>query len=275
MYLQEHLFARAKIMGYHVWKDGSGSYAVSCYNIDVIGLQCVSANRKLETLTWLQEHLEKTKDSKWHIILCHAPLLAHNPHRNDGSAYYRGNEELQRILDSHEHIIFVSGHTHFSPNTCQENVEYIPERHTIYIADGSIVPTELAGEPLMPSEWHDGVIAELLIFDHVIEIGYHSIHTGKMFPRGVLLFGVSDYEYSALLYAHRRRHFAMCQQEFADFVCEASANSIFVCAERKKSGKGLILEKPGNIILLNRDLLNRDLIILSKSPASIVISNKQ
>ena len=190
---QKYLFARAKTMGYHVRKSTSGSYAVCCHNIDIIGLQCVFANRKFgistETLTWLQEHLEKTKDSKWHIILCHAPLLAHNPHRNDGPAYYRGNEELQRILDSHEHIIFVSGHTHFSPNTCQGNVEYIPERHTIYIDDGSIVPTELAGEPLMPSEWHDGVIAELLIFDHMVEIRYHSIHTGKMFPRGYYCLG--------------------------------------------------------------------------------------
>lgn len=189
---QEYLFARAKTKGYHVRKDSSGSYAVSCHDIDVIGLQCVSVNRKFgistETLTWLQEHLERTRDSKWHIILCHAPLLAHNPHRNDGPVYYRGNEELQCILDSHEHIIFVSGHTHFSPNTCQWNVEYIPERHTIYIDDGSIVPTELAGEPLMPSEWHDGVIAELLIFDHMVEIRYHSIHTGKMFPRGYYCF---------------------------------------------------------------------------------------
>lgn len=123
-------------------------------------------------------------------ILCHAPLLAHNPHRNSGSAYYHGNDALQSILDSYTHIIFVSGHTHFSPNTHQGNVDYVPGKHTIYIDDGSIVPTELTGESLMPSEWHDGVIAELVLFDHAVEIKYHSIHTGKMFPRGYYCFQV-------------------------------------------------------------------------------------
>ena len=191
---QEYLFTRAGNMGYQFQKDISNAYAVCQNNIDIIGLQCVSVNRKFgfsaETLTWLQAHLEHTKDLKWHIILCHAPLLAHNPHRNDGAAYYHGNDILQGILDNYTHIIFVSGHTHFSPNTRQGNVEYLPDRHTIYIDAGSIVPTELTGEPLMPAEWHDGVIAELVFWDSIVEIKYHSIHTGKLFPRGYYCFHV-------------------------------------------------------------------------------------
>ena len=42
----------------------------------------------------------------------------------------------------------------------------------------------------MPAEWHDGVIVELELLDSFVEIKYHSIHTGKLFPRGYYCFHV-------------------------------------------------------------------------------------
>lgn len=87
-----------------------------------------------------------------------------------------------------KNIIFTSGHTHYSPNTKQGSVEYDPERQIIYIDDGSVAPTELKGEALMPAEWHDGVVSDLVIYEDAVEITYRAIHTGMKFPRGYYRF---------------------------------------------------------------------------------------
>lgn len=194
---QQDLFDRTEGMGISVCKDVSGAYCIQHGEVDIIGLQCVAAGRKFGfsangQLVWLEKYLNSS-NATWHIILCHAPLLEHNPHRNEGNAYFSGNNELQRIVSEHNNIIFVSGHTHFSPNTRQGSVEFIPETQTIYVDAGSVRPTELSGELLMPSEWHDGVIVELTIFDRMIELTYKSVHTGKCFPRGYYRFGWEPY----------------------------------------------------------------------------------
>ena len=153
---QNYLFQRAEQMGIQINSGTSGAYSASYGQIDIIGLQCVAVGRKFglssgNQLAWLEEHLNNTLAS-WHIILCHAPLLEHNPHRQDGSAYFSGNNVLQRIVSEHKNIIFISGHAHYSPNTKQGSVEYDPESQTIYIDDGSVAPTELNREALMPAE---------------------------------------------------------------------------------------------------------------------------
>lgn len=76
----------------------------------------------------------------------------------------------------------------YSPNTKQGSVEYDPERQIIYIDDGSVAPTELKGEALMPAEWHDGVVSDLVIYQDAVEITYRAIHTGMKFPRGYYRF---------------------------------------------------------------------------------------
>lgn len=185
---QEYLLNRTEALGYTCSSDSSGAYSVAYNNIDIIGLQCVSAKRKFgiskEQLIWLEKHLSENDNFKWHIIMCHAPLLAHNPHRNDGAVYFGGNDKLQNIIDRNKNIIFISGHTHYSPNTKQGSVQYISKSNTVYIDDGSIVPTELKGEALMPNEWHDGVAIELKIFDNALEIAYKSISNEMYHPRG-------------------------------------------------------------------------------------------
>lgn len=186
---QKYLFQRVDGLGYPVQEDPSGAYNVLVEEIDVIGLQCVTEGRKITfgtgaQLKWLERHLDEENNAKWHIILCHAPLLAHNPHRNDGASYFSKDGELQRIVNFHGNIIFISGHTHFSPNTKQGSVEYSRDTGTIYIDDGSVTPTELCGEALMPSDWKDGVITELMIYDSSVEIQFRSIHTGDLYPRG-------------------------------------------------------------------------------------------
>lgn len=190
---QKYLFDRAQKQGIKINEDQSGAYSVQYGMIDIVGLQCVSSSRKFgfadgAQLRWLNQHLNDRKEDQWHIIMCHAPLLEHNPHRNEGSAYFGGNNELQKIINDHRNIIFVSGHTHFSPNTRQGNVEYCKETQTVYVDDGSVTPTELRGELPMPAEWKDGVISELKLYRNYVEITFKSIHNCIRYPRGYYRF---------------------------------------------------------------------------------------
>ncbi len=166
------------------------AYAADLDNIDIIGMQCVISGKKFlfpegQQLDWLEKHLEIRKDAAWHLILCHAPLLAHNPNRNEGTPYLDRNKRLQNIIDTTGNIIFVSGHTHISPNVAGGCVEYIPERNIIYLNSGSIVKTSMGTEcGLMDLGWADGCITRIRISNTEIEICMRSVVDGLWFPRG-------------------------------------------------------------------------------------------
>ncbi len=71
------------------------------------------------------------------IVMCHPPLIAHNPQRTADMASYIVREQdtrLQKIID--KNIIFLSGHTHVIPS-----IEIDEARGNLYINDGSICPT--------------------------------------------------------------------------------------------------------------------------------------
>ena len=76
---------------------------------------------------------------KYHIVMCHPPLIARNPQRTADMASYIVMEQdtrLQKIIDENKNVIFLSGHTHISPS-----VEFDVTRGNLYINDGSICPT--------------------------------------------------------------------------------------------------------------------------------------
>lgn len=183
---QERLLHRAEDMGCCVEYGPDGAYTALVNSVDVIGLQCVVEGRRFSMskaqLAWMEEHLNLSDG--WHIILCHAPLLAHNPHRNDGAPYFGRAEALQRIVNAHGNIILISGHTHTSPNIPRNTVEYDAANKVIYIDDGSVAPTELCGETLMPKEWKDGTITNVELFKNHIRITSESAASGVRFPRG-------------------------------------------------------------------------------------------
>lgn len=179
--LQDSLLARQP---YPYVLDDSGAWAVRMGEIEVIGLNCVWYWRRFKfkdgaQLHWLEKHLE-TSDAGWHIILCHAPLLAHNPKRSDTKPYLSRDEKLQSILDSHRNIIFISGHTHVSMESPVDCVEYDAARNNIYINDGSIRPTtRLTTDGLPEDEPADGNVVELVIEYHKITITAISTKTGQ------------------------------------------------------------------------------------------------
>lgn len=196
--LQKSFLDRNKALGFNIEEHESGCWSAVNEHLHIFGWKCVDESRnfffgkKEGQLKWLSEKLGKNKDKKYQIVCSHAPLIAHNPQRKpDGQPYFDSDTKLQRIIDSHENIIFVSGHTHFSPNNLQGNVDYDEQRNNIYIDDGSVCPTTYkSDEDYVPKEWTDGVIAELAIYENGVEINYCGIHTDKKFARGYYRFSI-------------------------------------------------------------------------------------
>ncbi len=193
---QRWLLARAVARGHEIAFDPEGrAYTVRIGPLEVIGLQCVTAGRKFlfpegRQLDWLEERLRDPAPA-WRILLCHAPLLAHNPNRSTGQPYLDRNRRLQALLDSHGRIIFLSGHTHVSPNCLTGNAEYDEKCRNIYLDCGSVVATDTAGEQgMMSPDWKDGCVTELAVSAHAVEIRMRSIESGRHFPRGYYRFTV-------------------------------------------------------------------------------------
>ncbi len=191
---QRYLLAKAEENGYSISYDPDGrAYAVHIDDLDVIGLQCVTTGRKFlfpeeRQIDWLEERLSSVPAS-WHVILCHAPLLAHNPNRNTGAPYLNRNRRIQEIVDQNGRVIFLSGHTHVSPNVLTGNGEYDEKRQNIYLDCGSVVATDTSGEEgIMSPDWKDGCKTELIITKNTVEICMSSIESGIRFPRGYYRF---------------------------------------------------------------------------------------
>ena len=199
---QEALLGNAKEKGCVFTEDRSSlAWAMQLGGLDLIGLQCVVSQRKFlfpegGQIDWLEEHLASTTAS-WHIILCHAPLLAHNPNRNIGAPYLDKNNRIQDILDRNGRILFLSGHTHVSPNVLTGNAEYDVDHQNIYLDCGSVVPTDTYDEKgLMPPDWRDGCRTELTVREDMVEISMSSLSSGIHFPRGYYRFYVGDDTYN-------------------------------------------------------------------------------
>ena len=197
---QQALLAKSEGEGQDITYDPDGrAYALRIGDLDVIALQCVTNGRRFlfpegRQIDWLERHLTETK-AIWHILLCHAPLLKHNPNRNDGQPYLDRNRRIQEIVDRHGGIIFLSGHTHVSPNVLCGNGEYDAARRNIYLDCGSVVDTDTSREKgMMSPDWKDGVVTELLVDRDAVEICMRSVDTGIRFPRGCYRFANVDFK---------------------------------------------------------------------------------
>lgn len=170
--LQDWLLSRQP---YPYILDDSGAWAVHMGEVEFIGLNCVWHWRRFKfkdgaQLKWLEQHLGNS-DARWHIVLCHAPLLAHNPKRSDIKPYLSRDDQLQRIIDAHKNVIFISGHTHVSMESPMGCVEHDEARNNIYINDGSIRPTTLlTAEGLPEAEPRDGNVVEVRVVGNEVSV---------------------------------------------------------------------------------------------------------
>lgn len=126
-------------------------------------------------LTFLQDKLH-AQPCTYTIVMCHPPLIAHNPQRTADKAPYIASEQdtrLQSILDESGHVIFLSGHTHVSPS-----IEWDEAHGNLYINDGSICPTTVQGTP---AQTQQGNVTLLEISETEISVVIKSIHSEKIF----------------------------------------------------------------------------------------------
>lgn len=109
------------------------------------------------------------------IVMCHPPLIAHNPQRTTDMASYIVAEQdtrLQRIVNESKNVIFISGHTHVSPT-----IEIDEAYGNLYINDGSICPTTVKGEE---SATQQGNVTVLEITEAEISVIIKGIHSEKL-----------------------------------------------------------------------------------------------
>lgn len=181
--LAEWLLGR---QSYPATVDSCGAWAIHCGEAEILGLNCVTHWRKFlfpqeAQLRWLETRLNEQR-APWRIILCHAPLLAHNPQRTD-RPYLHRNKQLQEILNAHKNVIFLSGHTHVSMESAIPCVEYEENRNHIYINDGSIRPTTLLQQDGRPAQKPaDGNVVELLLEGNQLALTTYSTKTAEPLP---------------------------------------------------------------------------------------------
>jgi len=191
---QRNLLEKAARNGHVVSFAPDGrAYSLQIGEVDIIGLQCVTTKRQFKfpeemEIDWMEDHLEDST-AVWHVIMCHAPLLAHNPNRNEGQPYLHLDKRIQEIVDQRGYIIFLNGHTHASPNRSEGNAEFDEKRCNVYLDCGSVVTTDVSGETgLMSPDWNDGCKTEIAISKNQVEICMSSIESGIRFPRGYYRF---------------------------------------------------------------------------------------
>lgn len=179
--LQEWLLKRQP---YPYILDDSGVYAVRAGEIEVIGLNCIWHWRRFKfvegaQLKWLEAHLDHS-DAARHIVLCHAPLQAYNPKGVWLKPYLSRDEQLKKILDTHENIVFLSGHTHMSMR-CLGCEALDTSNNNLYFNIGSIHPTTLKqswNRKEVP-EVDDGNVLKLVAKKHFTEVRPISVVTGR------------------------------------------------------------------------------------------------
>ena len=192
---QDWLLARAERLGLSVERDESSAWAARLGDMDIVGLNAAVPGRRLAfqkqgQLPWLDRHLTDTA-AAWHVVLCHGPLLAHNPQRRrpGDMPYFSRDGQLQKILEAHRNILFLSGHTHISVNCLPGCVETDRARAILYVNGGSVRTTTLKPEEaLRPQEWTDGNMLWLELAPGRAEITAVSLVSGKRIARGYYRF---------------------------------------------------------------------------------------
>ena len=124
--------ALLKRLSYPTEQDESSAWTVSTSDVDIFGLNCVSHWRRFvfpngNQFRWLENRLHKST-ATWKILICHAPLLAHNPKHNNKKSYLSRDDQLQSIIYGHRNLIYISGHTHISLESAIPCIEYDPRR---------------------------------------------------------------------------------------------------------------------------------------------------
>ena len=109
-------FEKMRSQSFETARFQSGAYSLDFCGIHIIFLDCIRNQKRFcfdeEQALWLEGELENSRSAAWRIVVNHLPLAAHVLGTPKQKAFMAGNTRLQKILDSHRRIIYVSGHTH-------------------------------------------------------------------------------------------------------------------------------------------------------------------
>lgn len=150
-------------------------------DIDLIGLNPLYHQKQFffpnkgAQIDFLQERLDASP-CKYHIVMCHPPLIAHNPQRTADVVPYIVAEQdarLQKIIDNNKNSIFLSGHTHIAPT-----IEFDAARDNLYINDGSVCPTTVK---CAEASTQQGNVTLLEISETDISVIIKGIYSDKLF----------------------------------------------------------------------------------------------
>lgn len=138
----ENMLSKGEITGRYCF----GSYSVKICGIHVIFLDCIAGHEKFEfgeeLEEWLKSELDKSRNEKYRIIVNHLPLAAHNLGcQSKNMPFMTGNTRLQRLIDEHSNIIYISGHTHNRIDSDYPSAEQ-DENGNIYLNAGSVGNTQ-------------------------------------------------------------------------------------------------------------------------------------
>ena len=189
--LEDAVLKRAEGFGVTMQRPLPGFYVAEFGFTEIIGVACVTDTRKFKfpagVMDALEAHLAQPS-ARRRILLCHAPLLAHNPKRHEKQPYLNLDHRLQKLIDGQRDLIFLSGHLHHSPNGATGNVEYDFERNNVYISNGSACPnTAKWTDAIIPEGWTSGVYTRLSLSEKQTEVQFITL-SGKKLARGYYLF---------------------------------------------------------------------------------------
>lgn len=190
--LQQSLLERAQKLGWHCIQHPSGAYLAARNQLRIIGLNATGHFRRFRfpedgQLEWLSALLSRQQPKTLRpLLLCHAPLAAHQPYPGS-QPYLHRNRILQQIVNDSAGVVFLSGHTHISLNCrpgCAEQ-----DGQNLYLNAGSIRPGSLpADELLQPEEWTHGNVVELLLGRESITVSGITVGNGRRIARGFYRF---------------------------------------------------------------------------------------
>lgn len=180
-------FEAAIMPGNAARHENGAFYALLAPQTDLLGLNPAYHQKQFffpekgSQLAFAEERLAASP-AQVHLLLCHPPLIAHNPQRTAAMQPYLTAEQdrrLQNLMDAHRRCILLSGHTH-----CAPTVEWDAQRCNLYLNCGSICPTDLPGAGVQ-----QGNITLLELTEGQIRVQIAGIHTGKLFAEQTFEIG--------------------------------------------------------------------------------------
>lgn len=142
--VQEHNAA----LGADACSAGRYGFSTRYDGLQLVSLDCVQGKSDYrvddDQLQWLDNTLRQSEADRFRIVLNHFPLRQHvlgsRPH--PGKQFLRNDHALQKLLNTHARIMYLSGHTHYRPDSDYCSAEFVSETLHLYINTGSIGNTQ-------------------------------------------------------------------------------------------------------------------------------------